>query len=324
MEQSGLVVGWLVRVGSSGTGGWFRSSLKCSFQRLRVSRVCERIPGMPFGNYTLKDLEYSDDTTLFSETADQLREALCVFDEESRKLGLKINWPKTELMHVGDGTDPPPLLFDGTPVHFTPTFTYLGTIVTNTGDLKTEIDRRRAFAASVMQSLWRPLWRHRHISRETKLWVYNASVISVLLYGSKTWPLYNTLAARLDGFDTRALRRIEGISWSQHVTNQTLRDLTQQPPASRLAAMRRVRWYGHTIRLPTDHPTSIILAFDPQLAGWKRPRGAPRTRWLDVVAQDLRACNVSLAQAQQLAHDRPTWRNLVATVGSTRHEVQED
>ena len=196
--------------------------------------------------------------------------------------------------------------------------------MTNSGDLKTEIDRRRAFAASVMQSLWRPLWRHRHISRETKLRVYNASVISVLLYGSETWPLNNTLAARLDGFDSRALRRIEGITWSQHVTNKTLREKTQQPPASRLAAMRRVRWYGHVIRLPEDHPTSTILAFSPQQAGWRRPRGAPRTRWLDVIDQDLKSCNVTLAQAQHLAHNRPRWRDLVATVGSTRPEVQED
>ena len=175
-----------------------------------------------------------------------------------------------------------------------------------------------------MQSLWRPLWRHRHITRETKLRVYNASVISVLLYGSESWPLNNTLAARLDGFDSRALRRIEGITWSQHITNQALREQTQQPPASRLAAMRRVRWYGHVIRLPAEHPTNTILAFNPQHAGWRRPRGAPRTRWLDVITQDLNACNVTLAQAQHLAHDRPRWRDLVAMVGSTRQEVQED
>ena len=91
-----------------------------------MSRVCERIPGVPLGNYILKDLEYADDTTLFGETADQLREALSVFDEESKKLGLRISWSKTELMHVGDGPDPPSFLFDGTPVNFVPTFKYLG------------------------------------------------------------------------------------------------------------------------------------------------------------------------------------------------------
>ena len=154
--------------------------------------------------------------------------------------------------------------------------------------------------------------------------MYNSSVISVLVYGAETWPLNNTLAARLDGFDIRALRRIEGVEWFQHVTNTEIRERTQQLPASRLAAMRRVRWFGHVTRLPPDHPTRIILDSDPRQAGWKRPRGAPRTRWLDTVAKDLRACDVSLEEAQHLAQDRPGWRRLVALVGSTRNEVQED
>ena len=88
--------------------------------------------------------------------------------------------------------------------------------------------------------------------------------------------------------------------------------------------MRRVRWYGHVLRLSEEHPTNTILAFNPQQAGWRRPKGAPRTRWLDVIAQDLNDRNVTLAQAQHLAHDRPRWRDLVAMGGSTRLEVQED
>lgn len=46
-----------------------------------MSRVCERIPGVLFSKYALKVLEYADDTTLFSETADQLSEA----EEETKK-----------------------------------------------------------------------------------------------------------------------------------------------------------------------------------------------------------------------------------------------
>ena len=93
---------------------------------------------------------------------------------------------------------------------------------------------------SVMQSLSRPLWRQRHRSHKTKLRICNACVLSVLLYGSKTWPLNATLEARIDGCDSKALRRIEGIHWSQHVTNEEVRRRTRQPPASVLVAQRRV------------------------------------------------------------------------------------
>ena len=287
-----------------------------------MTKVTARIAGMPFGSYDLGDLEYADDTALITGTLEDIIRALDIFDEEARKLGLVINWDKTELMHVGDGPDPQPLLYDGTEVKFVPKFKYLGSIITNTGDLRPEIDRRRALATSAMKALARPLWNQRTISRKTKLRIYNSTVLAILLYGAETWPLNKTLSTRIDGFDSRALRQIERIFWPQRITNDELRAITQQPPASRLAAMRRVRWYGHLQRLPPQHPTKAMLDFDPGLEGWRRPRGAPRTRWLDVVTQDLQLCGITIADAQQLAQDRPAWRRLVTRVGSTLPEQE--
>ncbi|CAJ1076503.1 Hypp80 [Xyrichtys novacula] len=172
-----------------------------------------------------------------------------------------------------------------------------------------------------MKTLWKPLWRHHSISRATKLRIYNTSVLSILLYGAETWPLNKTLAARIDGFDTRALRSIEGIKWPDRVSNITLRELTQQPSASQLAAQRRLRWYGHIRRLPPEHPTHDFLHFQPKAAGWKRPCGAPRTRWIDVVTGDLHQLGLSLAVAEPLALDRPQWRRLVKLIGSTHGAV---
>ena len=283
-----------------------------------MTRVCEQVPGVMLGSYKLVDLEYADDTTLFSETPDHLREALNIFNQGAKKLGLKTSWAKTELMHIGEGPDPAPFRFDETMVHFVSTFKYLGSTISKTGDLKPEINKRRALAASVLQSLWRPLWRHREISRRTKLRIYNASVVPVLLYGAETWPLNNTMAARLDGFDNRALRLIEGVRWSEHITNTEIRLRTQQTPASQLAAVRRVRWFGHLARLSPDHPTRAILEFDPHQAGWKRPRGAPRTRWLDTVARDLKPWGLSVDEAWIVTQDRASWSQLTKIIGSTR------
>lgn len=79
-------------------------------------------------------------------------------------------------------------------------------------------DRRRALAASILQCLWRPRWRHRDVSRETRLWVHNASVSLALLYGAETWPPNTTLADRLDGLDIRALGRSERVKWFHDVS----------------------------------------------------------------------------------------------------------
>ena len=288
-----------------------------------MEKVLERVPEVQLGSYRLADLEYADDTALLQGSLQNIRRALDVFKDEAQKLGLSVNWDKTEIMRIGDGPDPENLTYDDIEVKFVTSFRYLGSILNNKGDLKPEISRRRALATSVMQSLSRPLWRHRHISQKTKLRIYNACVLSVLLYGAESWPLNATLEARIDGFDSRALRRLEGIHWSQHVTNEEVRQRTGQPPASVLVAQRRVRWLGYVLRCPQNHPTRAILEFDPAAAGWRRPRGAPRTRWLDVVAQDLRRVGVDLANAADLAQDRRGWRRLVHLIGSTRFNVQE-
>ncbi|XP_042855592.1 uncharacterized protein LOC122242359 [Penaeus japonicus] len=250
----------------------------------------------------LVDLEYADGTVLCN-TLDQLREALIIFDEESRRLGLCINWSKTELMHVGEGPDPPPLTFNNISVKFSPKFTYLGSTITQTGDLGfQEIDRRRGLVSNKCIIMETPVV-HRAISRKTKLRVYNASVLSVLLYGSETWPLNKTLEARLDGFDSRALRTIEGIHWTQHVTNQEVRQRTQQTAASRLAAQRRIRWcwdIGHVQRSPKIIPHV--------------PSSTSTPGWPDGGARDLRDCGITLADAEQHAQDRPRWQALVRMV----------
>ena len=113
--------------------------------------------------------------------------------------------------YTGEGIDPPSLNIDRNAVEFAESFVYLGSTVTNNSDLRPEIERRRALSSNVMQALRTPLWRQQSISRTTKMRMYNAAVLSVLLYSAETWPLTGTLSSRLDGFDSRALRSILGI-----------------------------------------------------------------------------------------------------------------
>lgn len=197
-----------------------------------MSRVCERVPGVSFGNSHLTDLEYADDTILLSMSYSQLRDALGIYREEAEKLGLQVSWTKTKFMYVGDRLHPPSLQLGNDIVEHVKNFAYLGSIVTDNGDLKPEITRRRALAASALQSLWKPLWRHQTISRKTKLRIYNSAVLSILLYGSETWPLNKTLAARIDGFESRALRTIKNIRWPQQVSNflEPARASPEHPP----------------------------------------------------------------------------------------------
>ena len=63
-----------------------------------------------------------------------------------------------------------------------------------------------------------------------------------------------------------------------------------------------------------DHAKMILTAL--QQDNWKRPPGRPRIMWLNTVQRDLRAYNLTLNEAVDLAQNRPLCR-LMSTNGAT-------
>ena len=112
------------------------------------------------------------------------------------------------------------------------------------------------------------------------------------------------------------------IHWRNLVSNETVRALAGQAPASSLAARRQVLdmvicFASHSIIL-----LRAILDFDPGSFGWKRPRGAPRTHWIDVVRLDLDQLGLDPSIIEPLALIRDKWQALVSLVGSTHDTLR--
>ena len=49
----------------------------------------------------INNLRYTDDTTLMAESEEELKSLLMKVKEESKKIGLKLNIPKTKIMASG-------------------------------------------------------------------------------------------------------------------------------------------------------------------------------------------------------------------------------
>ena len=162
--------------------------------------------------------------------------ALTIFDAEASKLGLRTSWAKTKIMKFGDLPSPPSLHICNNDVAFVDNFTYLGSIITNSGDLQPDINRRMGLATGAMRSLRQPLWRHSSISLDTKFRVYQASVLSVLLYGSEFRPISTSLCSRLSAFNMQAQRTITNTKWFEYKTNIEARTLTNRQPIQRYIA----------------------------------------------------------------------------------------
>ena len=160
---------------------------------------------------------------------------------------------------------------------FVDSFTYLGSLITNDGSSSRDITSRIAKAASAMSRLSNPLFRKHRISIRTKINMYSALVVSVLLYGSEACVTTLADCRRLDVFDMRCQRRrLLRVFWQQHVSNQSIRERTKHPTAGSLLRQRRLRCFGHLQRMPSSLPVRRVFDFSPNIHGWKRPRGRPK------------------------------------------------
>lgn len=292
-----------------------------------MTRTTSRLSfGLKFGDRVITDADFADDLAILADSMEQLLEALRILREEAAKVGLQINWTKTKIMAIDPSSpaaNPSVSLDSTTSIEVVQRFTYLGSIISSDGSLLSELQARISKASSAMGRLNRHLWRKPNISRTTKLRIFNALVGSVMLYGAETWQASAATLKAIDVFQSKSLRRIEGLRWFDFVSNEKLLQLTKQSRFSTQAAERTLRWFGHLLRMPPHIPAKTIHDFDPVKAGWKRPRGRPKKRWSDSLSEFLAMANIRLSDVQTLAMDRSGWRRQtsLSTPSSARQET---
>ena len=71
---------------------------------MRNSGLEEAQTGIKIARRNINNLRYADDTTLMAENEEELKSPLMKVKEESEKVGLKLNIPKTQIMASGPST----------------------------------------------------------------------------------------------------------------------------------------------------------------------------------------------------------------------------
>ena len=72
------------------------------------------------------------------------------------------------------------------------------------------------------------IWRDNGLSLHTKIRLYEALVLSPLLYGAETWSMSVSNTKKLEAAHHRWQRKILKISWKDMITNKTVRERTGQ------------------------------------------------------------------------------------------------
>ena len=128
-------------------------------------------------------------------------------------------------------------------------FTYLGSTISMNLSLDSEISQRIGKATGTMSKLTQGAWENKYLTENTKMHIYQACVLSTLLYGSETWTTYMKQERRLNSFHLRCLRRMLGVKWQDHITNSEILSGADISSMHSLLSQRRLRWLGHVHRM---------------------------------------------------------------------------
>ena len=262
----------------------------------------------------LEDLDFADDLCLMSQKQQHLQLKTDKLTEEAAKTGLQVNTEKTEVMKVLNKQQAP-ITLNGNSLKEVDSFTYLGSVVSVTGGADEDVKARTGKARHAFITL-RPVWRSTAISTRNKLRIFNSNVKSVLLYGSETWRVTNTLSSKLQTFINSCLRYILNIRWPEKISNRELWQRTNQDPITQQIARRKWRWIGHTLRKAPGDITRHALEWNPQ---GKRRVGRPKTTWRRSCEEEMKTCGLSWGEAKKIAQNRVRWRSVAEALCSTRN-----
>ena len=222
-------------------------------------------------NVLIRDMLFADDAAVATHTQEELQSLMDCFSQACKDFGLTISLKRTNVL--GQDTEAPPVItidnYEHNAVcHFTYLgstitdnlsmehnavchFTYLGSTITDNLSLDAEIDKRIGKVASTLARL--------RLSVKTKMAVYNACVISTLLYGSETWTTDAEQDRRLNTFHPRSIRRILGISWQDKVANADVLSHAGITSLYTLLGQRRLLWLGYVRRMEDGRIPKDIL-----------------------------------------------------------------
>ena len=114
------------------------------------ARLDEAQAGIKIAGRNINNLRYADDTTLSTESKEELKSHLMKVKDESEKAGLKLNIQKMKIMASSPIISWP---IDGEKMETVTDFIFLGSKITADGDGSHEIKRRMFLGRKAMSNL---------------------------------------------------------------------------------------------------------------------------------------------------------------------------
>ena len=160
-------------------------STSCEMPGCMKHRILILDAGIKIARRNIKNLSYTDDTTLMAESEEEVKNLLMKVKEASEKVDLKLSIQKTKIMA---SHSIPSWQIDGEMMETLTGFIFLGSKITADGDCSHEIKRHLLLGRKAMTSL-DSILKSRDITLLTNVCLVKAIVFPVVMYGCESCPI---------------------------------------------------------------------------------------------------------------------------------------
>ena len=156
-------------------------------------------------------------------------------------------------------------------------FCYLGDMLSRSCDDTFAVSARVESAGKAFGALRKCVFASSSVSAAAKAAAYEGIVLAILLFGSESWCLPETLLHQLRTLHARCARTMCRVTrkhtWKHHISTENLTRRLGLDTADFYVARRQLGWLGHVARMDYSRlPRRMLTCW----VAHQRPRGAPR------------------------------------------------
>ena len=260
------------------------------------------------------ELVYANDTLVVATDPCRAETHMRCIEAMGMNYGLRLNWKKCEVLPIGcEASIAAP---DGSYLTFKSSISCLGSCLDATGAGGPKICRRLDETKGQFDKLAR-VWRHSTLHLQQKIRIFQAFVVSRLLYCLHTMWLNKAELRKIDGLQAKCLRSILHIQ-SPYISRLSNATVLQKSHCKRLSAILKFRQlclFQSIAVLPDDdvrrrcifQPSSFIL----QNLSAPRLRGRLKQIWASEVYRTAVEIADGFDMLGDLLRDAAKWRSKV-------------